>query len=159
MAGPHHKTLNHCCAVYQSSGWSGLLKRNIMLSMNPVPDHVNVTGRKEARDWPRVSPDDIGWCWQVTSDHGASGAPAITHHPRIFPGATMRLSQTRLSPDFDDEEYFEILKWHNLWCGEDTGNTIICHPSDIRHHGSRVCGHKEWLQWSLLIHTNITNYW
>ena len=118
--------------------------------MNPVPSDVNVTGRKEAPDCPGspLMSSDV----MMTSDQWPQSLRSPGHHspseniPRSRSQSRERLPQTRLAVD---EEYFEILKWHNLWCGADT---IICHVSGHRTSvGTRVCsvcGHGECLQWS-----------
>ena len=111
------------------------------------PNDVNVTGRKEAPDCPGspLMSSDV----MMTSDQWPRRLRSPGHHSpsENIPRSRRDCHRPRLAVD---EEYFEILKWHNLWCGADT---IICHVSEHRTSvGTRVlcevCGHNECLQWS-----------
>ena len=120
--------------------------------MNPVPDHVNVTGRKEAPDWPRVSPDVIG-CdadkWPVTTElrspghHSSSENIPRSHNEIVTDPALSRLLWWGIFWNFKMTQSV-------MWCGHREHNHLSpIGPSDIIHQpGCVVTGHNECLQWS-----------
>ena len=104
------------------------------------------------------------WWWQVTSDHRASGAPAITQLWRIFPGAGATEREIATDPVRSWWGIFWNFKMTQsaMWCGHHHLSRIGA--SDISRDPGVFSVWPRWvftMIWSIpgSIHTNITNFW